>query len=77
MTTLLQDLDQSSDVELECSVESNPAPSSYVWTKTGDSEFRQSGQYLRLRSVTHRESGEYVCSVNNVLSPTHGVPSER
>ena len=74
---LSQEIDQNANVNIECKTSANPAPTSFIWTKIGDSRFREEGKYLMLRNVSYRDSGEYACAVTNVLTPTHGVSTSR
>ena len=55
----------------------NPPPTAYLWTKEGDNSFRIEDKYLKFENISHVDSGEYTCTVTNVLTPTHGVASTR
>lgn len=66
-----------SDVKVECSALANPEPNSYTWTRVNSDTWREEGRYLVLKNVSHEDSGEYTCTAENRLRPTHGVASTR
>ena len=69
--------EEGETLQVECRAEAKPAPSSYLWTKVGDENFRSEGKYLVLSNLSHADSGEFVCSASNLVTPTHGVPTTR
>ena len=60
------------EVVVECQVASNPKPTSVQWLKEGDSSFHQGGNTLRIRSVSAKDNGKYICSSSNFIEPTGG-----
>ena len=72
-----KEVDQGSNTRIECKARAKPEPVSYEWTKQGDATFKSRGKFLKLKKVRHSDSGEYTCTVTNVLTPTLGDKSER
>ena len=48
-----KEVDEGSDVSVECKVSSNPEPKSIIWTRKDQPRFRQTGRYLQLRNVEY------------------------
>ena len=69
--------EEGETLQVECRAEAKPAPSSYLWTKVGDEIFRSEGKFLVLSNLSHADSGEFVCSASNLVTPTLGVPTTR
>ena len=67
-----KEVEHGQDVVINCEVSSNPQPSSVVWTKEGDPEFKQVGRQLRLSGSDPAavNNGRYVCSATNTINPT-------
>eukprot|EP00096_Caligus_rogercresseyi_P007210 TRINITY_DN2500_c0_g1_i2.p1 TRINITY_DN2500_c0_g1~~TRINITY_DN2500_c0_g1_i2.p1 ORF type:complete len:1139 (+),score=219.87 TRINITY_DN2500_c0_g1_i2:255-3671(+) len=61
---------EGEEVNIECSVSSNPRPSSIQWYKKGEKEFLRNGRILTLKSISASNEGEYVCSATNRIQPT-------
>ena len=55
------------EVTVDCQVASNPKATSVQWLKEGDSSFHQAGRTLRIRSVTARDNGKYICTSSNFI----------
>lgn len=72
-----KDVDEGAEVKITCNVTANPAPVTVEWIKEGDSSFRQSGDILRLSSVSAVNQGNYICRAVNILNPTNEDPSDR
>ena len=53
---------EGDSVNVECQIASNPKATSVQWFKEGDSKFHQPGPTLRIRSVTAKHNGRYICS---------------
>ena len=64
---------EGDSINVECQVASNPKATSVQWFKEGDSSFHQPGPTLRIRSVTARDNGKYMCSASNFIEPTGGA----
>ena len=58
-------------------LQARPAPTSVVWSRAEEPEFRQLGRFLTLKNVTHDEAGLYTCTVTNTVSPSGEVARER
>ena len=56
-----KEVNQNTDVNIQCETSSNPPPTIIEWTKKGDPSFRLTGGVLSISSVTATDSGEYVC----------------
>ena len=65
-----REVDENSDVEIDCRVDANPRPTSIQWYKEGDERFIQNGPTLRLKGVTAYHNGRYICSASNILQPS-------
>lgn len=63
------------DVTIKCEVSSNPAPHTIMWTKEGDSDFRQSGPVLRLDRVSPIDGGKYTCTATNSIKSSGSLNS--
>ena len=72
-----KEVDEGSDVSVECKVSSNPEPKSIIWTRKDQPRFRQTGRYLQLRNVSHVSGGDYTCVVTNTLDPSGERPRDR
>ncbi|XP_076065499.1 hemicentin protein echinoid [Oratosquilla oratoria] len=72
-----KDVEEGEDILILCNVTANPAPVKTEWLKEGDETFRQSGDILRLNSVSAVNQGNYVCRSVNVLTPTGGDSVDR
>lgn len=59
-----QTIEEGDEATFKCSATGNPAPE-ITWIKDGKTVGL--GETLRLTSVDRNQSGEYVCSVDNVL----------
>lgn len=59
-----QTIEEGDEAIFKCSATGNPAPE-ITWIKDGKTVGL--GETLRLTSVDRNQSGEYVCSVDNVL----------
>lgn len=57
-------------VKVKCDVLSNPAPHKIVWSKEGDSEFKQIGPLLTFNPITAENIGHYICSATVTLLPS-------
>ena len=57
--------------------QARPAPSSVVWSRAEEPEFKQLGRFLTLKNVTHDRAGVYTCTVTNVVSPSGEVARKR
>ena len=57
--------------------QARPAPTSVVWSRSEEPEFRQLGRFLTLKNVTHDEAGLYTCTVTNTVSPSGESARER
>ena len=66
------EVSQGEEVVVECQVSANPGSSSIIWTKSGDSKFKQNGKFLRLSSsnAASVNNGKYTCSAPNFIQPT-------
>ena len=67
-----KEVEHGRDVVINCEVSANPPPSSIVWSKEGDPEFKQVGRQLRLSGSDPAavNNGRYVCSATNTINPT-------
>lgn len=52
-----------------CDSDSNPVPSSYIWTFAGN---EYTSEVLELKNVQRNMSGTYTCKVENIMNPTFG-----
>ena len=71
------EVEEGGDVSIECRATARPDPVSVVWLRADRPQFRQAGRWLRLRSVSHSDGGEYTCVVRNVLEPSGQPARER
>ncbi|KAF2362074.1 Immunoglobulin-like domain [Trinorchestia longiramus] len=72
-----RDLEEGQNLVITCNVTANPAPRIIEWYKVDDESFRQSGDILRINSVTAANQGDYVCRAVNFLAPTNQDGSDR
>uniref|UniRef100_A0A2P2HYG8 Hemicentin-1-like n=1 Tax=Hirondellea gigas TaxID=1518452 RepID=A0A2P2HYG8_9CRUS len=72
-----RDLEVGQNLVVTCNVTANPAPRTIEWYKEDDPSFRQSGDILRINSVTATNQGNYICRAVNFLSPTNKEGSDR
>ncbi|XP_055959263.1 sialoadhesin-like [Patella vulgata] len=63
----------NSNVMLNCSVDSNPQPSSYKWYSPGGT-VKLSTRDLLISNIQKTEGGDYRCEAVIVLVPTEGEP---
>ena len=54
-------------MSFSCLSQARPAPSSVVWSRAEEPEFKQLGRFLTLKNVTHDQAGVYTCTVTNVV----------
>lgn len=71
MVPASKDLEEGENLLVTCNVTANPAPRTIEWYKIDDESFRQSGDILRINSVTATNQGNYVCKAVNFLAPTN------
>ena len=72
-----RDLEEGQDLVVACNVTANPTPVTIEWFKVDDPSFRQSGDILRINSVSAANQGNYICRAVNILAPTDGDRSDR
>ncbi|KAA0198428.1 hypothetical protein HAZT_HAZT007763 [Hyalella azteca] len=72
-----KDLEEGQNLVVTCNVTANPSPRTIEWYKVDDESFRQSGDILRINSVTATNQGNYVCRAVNFLAPTNQEGSDR
>ena len=65
-----QEAEEGGEVVVECRAEAEPPPTSVLWSLAGRPDFHQSGRFLSLANVTHREAGLYTCTVVNMVEPS-------
>ena len=67
-----KEVELGEDVIVNCEVSANPRPTSIIWTKVDDPEFKQIGPQLRLTGSDPAavNNGRYVCSATNTIHPT-------
>ena len=67
-----KEVEDGEDVIIECKVSSNPRPTSIIWTKEDDPEFKQIGPQLKLSGSDPAavNNGRYTCSATNTIHPT-------
>ena len=67
-----REVEHGEDVFISCEVSANPRPTSIVWTKEGDPEFKQIGPQLKLSGADPAavNNGRYTCSATNTIQPT-------
>ena len=65
-----REVKEGEDVAIDCQVEANPRPTSIQWFRVGHDQFMQNGPTLRLRKVSAKDNGAYICSASNFLQPT-------
>jgi len=75
----LREVGQGEEVVVHCQVSANPRPTTIVWSKEGDSEFRQTGPTLRLPGTNPAatNNGRYTCSATNFIQPTNRARQQR
>ncbi|CAH1154135.1 unnamed protein product [Phaedon cochleariae] len=66
-----KEAEEGESVYIKCNVTANPSPVTVEWVKDGRPEFKQTGDTLRLSSVTADNSGTYICRAVNVISPSN------
>ena len=74
-----KEVEHGQEVIVNCEVSANPRPTTIVWTKEGDSEFKQNGPTLRLSGSdpVAVNNGKYTCSATNFIHPTGRQRMER
>jgi len=65
-----REAEEGETVSIHCNVSANPPPKSIEWLREGKSEFRQSGDVLKLPRVTSEMAGTYTCRASNLLNPS-------
>ena len=67
-----KEVEDGEDVMIECVVSANPRPTSIIWTKEDDPEFKQIGSQLKLSGSDPAavNNGRYTCSATNTIHPT-------
>merc|ERR1719471_2331368 len=67
-----KEVELGEDVIVNCEVSANPRPTSIIWTKVDDPEFKQIGPQLRLTGSDPAavNNGRYTCSATNTIHPT-------
>ncbi|GFU16491.1 titin [Nephila pilipes] len=55
---------------VKCNVASYPPPHTIEWIKESDAFFRQTGDTLRLESVSSEDSGKYYCKATTTARPS-------
>ncbi|XP_065156046.1 hemicentin-1 isoform X2 [Atheta coriaria] len=65
-----REAEEGEAVTIRCNVTANPAPLTIEWVKDGKPDFRQTGDTLRISSVTAEHSGTYICRAVNVITPS-------
>lgn len=71
-----REAEEGESLTVKCNVSANPPPFNVEWLRDGHPGFRQSGEVLRLSSVTAESAGTYTCRALNVLTP-YGQPKRR
>ncbi|ESO98021.1 hypothetical protein LOTGIDRAFT_174458 [Lottia gigantea] len=62
---------ESTPLTIPCIVTSNPVPNNYTWS--GPNNLIQSQQNLTISSINRDQTGQYTCTVSNIMIPTTGV----
>ena len=57
-------------ISVSCIVKSNPEAHTVIWTKEGDSSFRQSGKELLISRSSSSDAGRYFCTASNSMKPS-------
>lgn len=57
-------------ISILCSIKSNPEVHTVLWTKEGDSSFRQTGKELLIPRSSSSDAGRYYCTASNSLNPS-------
>lgn len=71
-----REAEEGESLTVKCNVSSNPPPYMVEWLREGHPDSRQSGEILRLSSVTAESAGTYICRAVNILTP-YGQPKRR
>ncbi|KAK6640219.1 hypothetical protein RUM44_011905 [Polyplax serrata] len=71
-----REAEEGETVTVKCNVTSNPPPYHVEWLREGHPDSRQTGDVLRLSSVTAESAGTYICRAVNILTP-YGTPKRR
>ena len=68
-----KEVEAGEDMIVNCKVSANPRPTSIIWTKEDDPEFKQIGPQLRLSGSDPAavNNGKYTCSATNTIHPTN------
>ena len=68
-----KEVEAGEDMIVNCKVSANPRPTSIIWTKEDDPEFKQIGPQLRLSGSDPAavNNGRYTCSATNTIHPTN------
>jgi len=74
-----KEVEHGQEVIVNCEVSANPRPTTIIWTKEGDAEFKQNGPTLRLSGSDPAavNNGKYTCSATNFIHPTGRQRMER
>lgn len=75
-TTRHIEAEEGETLTVKCNVTSNPPPYNVEWLREGHPDSRQTGDVLRLSSVTAESAGNYICRAINILTP-YGTPKRR
>ena len=57
-------------ISIPCNIESNPEVHTVIWTKEGDSSFRQTGKELHISRSSSSDAGRYFCTASNSMKPS-------
>ncbi|XP_055958690.1 hemicentin-1 isoform X1 [Patella vulgata] len=69
---------ENDDLQLICTVESNPPPTTFKWYKPdGSSVDVSSNRRLDISNITRNQGGIYRCEATTTLVPTNGSPITR